>query len=214
MTRTLEFGPLRIAYDDRVLEPRPWTFAQSEWAAELLADAPPGRILELCSGAGQIGLAAAVLTGRDVVLVDASEAACEISVRNAADAGLGGRVDVRNGPMDAVLREDERFALVLADPPYIPSADTTAYPEDPLTAIDGGGDGLDLARLCLSVAAAHLEVGHEVLLQLRDLDQAHQLATEMRQGPGTPLEYVDARVVEDRGALLRMRRTVAAGTGG
>lgn len=214
MTRTLEFGPLRIAYDDRVLEPRPWTFAQSEWAAELLADAPPGRILELCSGAGQIGLAAAVLTGRDVVLVDASEAACEISVRNAADAGLGGRVDVRNGPMDAVLREDERFALVLADPPYIPSADTTAYPEDPLTAIDGGGDGLDLARLCLSVAAAHLEVGHEVLLQLRDLDQAHRLATELHQGPGTPLEYVDARVVEDRGALLRMRRTVAAGTGG
>lgn len=214
MTRTLEFGPLRIAYDDRVLEPRPWTFAQSEWAAELLADAPPGRILELCSGAGQIGLAAAVLTGRDVVLVDASKAACEISVRNAADAGLGGRVDVRNGPMDAVLREDERFALVLADPPYIPSADTTAYPEDPLTAIDGGGDGLDLARLCLSVAAAHLEVGHEVLLQLRDLDQAHRLATELHQGPGTPLEYVDARVVEDRGALLRMRRTVAAGTGG
>ena len=214
MTRTLEFGPLRIAYDDRVLEPRPWTFAQSQWAAELLADAPPGRILELCSGAGQIGLAAALLTGRDVVLVDASEAACEISVRNAADAGLGGRVDVRNGPMDTVLREDERFALVLADPPYIPSADTTAYPEDPLTAIDGGGDGLDLARLCLSVAAAHLEVGHDVLLQLRDLDQADQLATELREGPGTPLEYVDARVVEGRGALLRMRRTAVASNAG
>lgn len=214
MTRTLEFGPLRIAYDDRVLEPRPWTFAQSQWAAELIADAPPGRMLELCSGAGQIGLAAALLTGRDVVLVDASEAACEISVRNAADAGLGGRVDVRNGPMDAVLREDERFALVLADPPYIPSADTAAYPNDPLTAIDGGGDGLDLARLCLSVAARHLEVGREVLLQLRDLDQADQLATELREGPGTPLEYVDARVVEDRGALLRMRRTVGAATGG
>ena len=214
MTRTLEFGPLRIAYDDRVLEPRPWTFAQSQWAAELLADAPPGRILELCSGAGQIGLAAALLTGRDVVLVDASEAACEISVRNAADAGLGGRVDVRNGPMDTVLREDERFALVLADPPYIPSADTAAFPEDPLTAIDGGGDGLDLARLCLSVAAAHLEVGHDVLLQLRDLDQADQLATELREGPGTPLEYVDARVVEGRGALLRMRRTAVAGNAG
>mgnify|MGYP006200852771 CR=1 FL=1 len=95
LSRTLSFGPLRIAYDDRVLEPRPWTFAQSQWAAEILRDTPPGPILELCSGAGQIGLAAALLTGRDVVLVDASEAACEISVRNAADAGLGGRVEVR-----------------------------------------------------------------------------------------------------------------------
>ena len=205
-THTLEFGPLRIAYDDRVLEPRPWTFAQSRWAADLLRDAPAGPILELCSGAGQIGLAAALLAGRDVVLVDASEAACEISVHNAADAGLGGRVEVRHGPMDAVLREDERFALVLADPPYIPSADTGAFPQDPLPAIDGGDDGLGLARLCLSVAAAHLDAGREVLLQLRDLAQAEQLADELRDGPGVPLEYVDARVVEDRGALLRLRR--------
>ena len=205
-THTLEFGPLRIAYDDRVLEPRPWTFAQSRWAADLLRETPPGPILELCSGAGQIGLAAALLAGRDVVLVDASEAACEISLRNAADAGLGGRVEVRHGPMDTVLREDERFALALADPPYIPSADTGAFPQDPLTAIDGGDDGLGLARLCLSVAADHLEDGREVLLQLRDLTQAEQLADELRDGPGTPLEYVDARVVEDRGALLRLRR--------
>jgi release factor glutamine methyltransferase len=205
-SRTLEFGPLRIAYDDRVLEPRPWTLAQSQWAADLLADAPPGPILELCSGAGQIGLAAALLSGRDVVLVDASEAACEISVRNAADAGLGGRVEVRHGPMDEVLRDGERFALVLADPPYIPSADTGTFPEDPLTAIDGGSDGLGLARLCLTVAAAHLDDGHEVLLQLRDLEQAEQLAGELRDGPGVPLEYVDARVVDGRGALLRLRR--------
>lgn len=206
-SRTLSFGPLRIAYDDRVLEPRPWTFAQSEWAAELLEGTPPGAILELCSGAGQIGLAAAVLSGREVVLVDASEAACEISVRNAADAGLGGRVEVRHGPMDAVLRPEERFALVLADPPYIPTTDTGTFPEDPLGAIDGGDDGLDLARLCLSVAAAHLAAGREVLLQLRDLTQAEQLAAELRDGPGVPLEHVDARVVEGRGALLRLRRT-------
>jgi methylase of polypeptide subunit release factors len=209
MTRSLEFGPLRIAYDDRVLEPRPWTFAQSEWAARLAEDAPPGRLLELCSGAGQIGLAAALLSGRDVVLVDASEDACALAVRNAADAGLGGRVEVRRGPMDQVLGEDERFALVLADPPYIPSTGTSAYPEDPLSAIDGGDDGLDLARLCLRVAAEHLGVGCSVILQLRDLDQAEQLAAELREGPSSPLAYVEARLVDDRGALLHLRRADA-----
>lgn len=206
-TRVLEFGPLRIAYDDRVLEPRPWTLAQAQWADALLADAPPGPVLELCSGAGQIGLTAALLSGRDVVLVDASTAACEISARNAADCGLAGGVEVRHGPMDDVLRPDERFALVLADPPYIPSADTGAFPEDPLSAIDGGDDGLDLARLCLSVAAAHLDAGGEVLLQLRDLAQADRLAAELRGGAGVPLEQVDARVVEDHGALVHLRRT-------
>lgn len=206
-TRAVEFGPLRVAYDERVLEPRPWTLAQSQWAAELLAHAPPGPILELCSGAGQIGLAAALITGRDAVLVDASEAACEISRRNADDAGLGGRVEVRHGPMDAVLGPDERFALVLADPPYIPSADTATFPQDPLTAIDGGGDGLTLARLCLAVAAAHVETGREVLLQLRDLDQVAQLATELHGAHRLPLDYVDARAVGGHGALLRLRRS-------
>ena len=33
------FGSLTISYDDRVLEPRPWTADQSHWAAEILAEA-------------------------------------------------------------------------------------------------------------------------------------------------------------------------------
>lgn len=205
--RTTQFGPLRIGYDDRVLEPRPWTFAQSAWAAELLHDAPPGPVLELCSGAGQIGLATAALTGRDLVLVDASQAACAISVRNAAGAGLADGVEVRHGPMDVVLHDGERFALVLADPPYIPSAETGAFPADPLTAIDGGDDGLDLARLCLAVAARHVDAGGPVLLQLRDLAQAERLVAEQPGRGATSLELVEARQVEDRGALLLLRRS-------
>ena len=38
-------------------------------------------------------------------------------------------------------------------------------------------------------------------------DRLEQLAAELRDGPGVPLGYVDARVVEDRGALLRLRRS-------
>ena len=41
-TRTMRFGSLQIRYDDRVLEPRPWTTAQSAWAAELIEQAPEG----------------------------------------------------------------------------------------------------------------------------------------------------------------------------
>ena len=50
--------------------------------------------------------------------------------------------------MDEVLAPDERFALVIADPPWVPRAETGRFPEDPLLAIDGGDDGLDLARAC------------------------------------------------------------------
>jgi release factor glutamine methyltransferase len=204
-SRSVRFGPLDIAYDERVLEPRAWTLHQSEWAAALLAGAPAGPVLELCSGAGQIGLAAAVLADRDAVLVDASEVACEFARDNAAAAGWAGRTDVRHEPMTEALSARERFALVLADPPYIPSAGTSTYPEDPLSAIDGGDDGLDLARTCLGVAARHLEPGRPLLLQLRDEEQAARLATEASDAGA--LAPVEARTFEDRGTVLHLTRT-------
>ncbi|MGA8992804.1 MAG: methyltransferase, partial [Nocardioidaceae bacterium] len=71
MTETMGFGGLAIAFDDRVLRPRPWTLAQSAWAAELAATVPAGPALELCSGAGHIGLAFAATSGRRLVMVDA-----------------------------------------------------------------------------------------------------------------------------------------------
>lgn len=202
--RTCEFGPLRIRYDERVLEPRPWTLAQSEWAAELATDAPDGPILELCTGAGHIGLAAVLLTGRRAVLVDADEAACELALSNAHDAGLADLVEVRHGPMDQVLRDDERFAVVIADPPYIPSSETGVFPDDPLLAIDGGDDGLDLARLCLEVAAAHVVPGGSVVLQLRDAGQAAVLG-------GTGLDKLDQRELP-RGVLVQYGLAVSRTT--
>jgi methylase of polypeptide subunit release factors len=196
---------LQIEYDERVLEPRPWTLRQSEWAARLLADTPAGPLLELCTGAGQIGLAAAALSGRDAVLVDASDVACDFARSNAAAAGLTGRIDVRRAPMLEALAAHERFALVLADPPYIPSTGTSSFPGDPLTAIDGGDDGLDLARMSLEVAARHLEEGGSVLLQLRDEGQARELGGE--EQARSWFEPVEVRAFDGRGAVLRLVRT-------
>ena len=208
--RTKRFGPLDIAYDDRVLEPRAWTLAQAEWAAALLASCHQGPLLEICCGAGQIGLAAAALSGRPAVLVDASAAACAFARRNAAAAGLTERVDVRQAPMTEAMAPEERFPLVLADPPYIPSADTAVFPEDPLTAIDGGEDGLDLARHCLEVGASHLAMGGHLLIQLRDVAQAHRLAAESAAAAPGVLRQVDVRDFAGRGVVLHLRRTDGA----
>ena len=74
-TRTTPFGHLVITWDDRVLEPRSWTEAQSMWAAELLTGAPEGPVLELCAGAGQIGLLTIALAPCRLVCVDLDPAA-------------------------------------------------------------------------------------------------------------------------------------------
>jgi len=196
----MAFGGLEIAYDDRVLEPRPWTAQQSRWAAELFAAAPPGPVLELCSGAGHIGLLAVALEPRPLVCVDVSPVACGYARRNAAAAGLAPLVDVRQGRLEESLGTDERFAVVIADPPWVPSAETARYPDDPLLAIDGGADGLAVARTCLGVAAAHLLPGGDLVLQLGTSDQATGLA-----GESAVLRLVEVRDGE-RGVLARFHR--------
>src|SRR4051812_28275916 len=136
----VDFGGLSIAWDERLLQPREWTLQQSLWAAELLERVPAGPVLELCSGAGQIGLRAVMGSGRRLVCVDANPVAASYTLRNAREAGLVDLVEVRTGWIDELLKADEEFPLVVADPPWVPRAQTGRFPEDPLIAIDGGDD--------------------------------------------------------------------------
>lgn len=204
MTTTVDFSGLRITYDDRVLEPRVWTADQSRWAAELMAAAPSGAVLELCCGAGHIGLLATALTPEDqrrrLVAVDLNPAAVTLTAANAAAAGLSGWVEVREGDMTDVLAEDEVFPVVIADPPWVPTSQTGRYPRDPLLAIDGGADGLAVARRCAQVASRHLHAEGTAVLQLGTREQVEALdvaayglaVTEVRQG--------------ERGVLAGLRR--------
>lgn len=201
----LIFCGLDITYDHRVLEPRPWTEAQSAWAAELLPTAPVGPVLELCAGAGHIGLGAVKDTDRELVMVDVNPAAEELSLQNAAANGLAARIDFRCGRMEEVLDAGERFAVIVADPPWVRSAETSSFPEDPVLAIDGGGDGLDLARTCVDLMDQHLPDGGAGLLQLGNLAQAETMAAYAAEQTSGRLTLVESREFE-RGVLVRLSR--------
>ena len=204
MTEHMAFGPLTIAFDDRVLRPREWTAAQSAWAADLSATAPAGPVLELCSGAGHIGLLAVLVTTRPLVCVDASDVACDYARANAAAAGIADRVEIREGRLEEAVRDDELFPVVIADPPWVPAAETGQFPEDPLTAIDGGSDGLDVARACLAVIDRHLAPGGSAVLQLGTTAQVDVLKAEPCLADGR-LTVVEVRE-EERGVLARLDR--------
>lgn len=203
VTEHVAFGPLDIAFDDRVLRPREWTTAQSEWAAELLDTVPQGPVLELCAGAGQIGLLAVARSDRRLVCVDANPFACDFARANAAAAGLADHVEVREGRLEEVVEPGELFPLVIADPPWVPRDETGRYPEDPLIAIDGGHDGLDVARACLRVITRHLAPGGSALLQLGTAAQAHALEGESMTPAGLAIHEVRQHV---RGVLARIDR--------
>ncbi len=197
----MRFGPIEVAFDESVLRPRPWTLAQSEWAAELTAGSS---MLEVGCGAGHIGLAAAVLSGARVVQVDRDPAACRWAAVNAAANGCGQLVEQRCGLAEDVLDGAERFGVVIADPPYVPSCQVDLYPEDPLGAIDGGPDGLDSVRSVLSAIADH--VGHDgsVVLQLRGMAQVEQLEVWLGDPSSPPFMVTESRSSGDLRALARL----------
>ena len=202
----IDFGGLTISYDEAVLAPRRWTSMQSIWAAGLLRSSPPGRLLELCAGAGQIGLLTVAMEPRELLMVDLNPRACEIARSNAAANGLVAPVDVRHGDLQDVIRADEKFVGAIADPPWVPSAETGRFPADPLHAIDGGHDGLDVVRSCLQVMSRHLAVGGWALLQLGTEDQAAAV-TEWSLAKGLGLEVCETRVYPERGVLVRLALT-------
>lgn len=201
--RTIRFGELDIAYDDRLLTPRDWTLAQADWATELLPTLPDGQVLELCSGAGHIGLHAILHAPRPLVCVDDNEVACDYTRINAAEAGLAGLVDVRHGRFETVLDPWERFSLVIADPPWVPTGDVPGFPEDPVHAIDGGEEGLDLVRACLDTAGRHLLPGGVMLLQAGP----GQERAVSREAAGHGLDLTEVRHAGARGVLLRLDTT-------
>jgi methylase of polypeptide subunit release factors len=172
-TEPVPFGDLLVQWDRRVLQPRPWTTAQSYWAAALAPHCPDGPILELFCGAGQIGLLAARETGRSLVQVDQDAVAADFARRNAEAAGITS--DVRVGSVTGALDPDERFGLVIVDPPWVRTAEVSRFPEDPVLAIDGGFDGSDKVVLGLGVALRHLHPDGHAIVQVGNAEQADQV---------------------------------------
>ncbi|MET3961501.1 methylase of polypeptide subunit release factors [Marmoricola sp. OAE513] len=214
--RIVQFGPLRISYDQRVLEPRPWTALQSRWANQLIGTAAPGPVLELCSGAGQIGLLAVHGTDRRLVAVDANPVASAFHRINARAAGLEDQVEVRTSYLTDACAEDELFPMILADPPWVLRSQVDRFPDDPVRAIDGGEDGLDVARQCIDVINRHLDDDGVALVQVGDGPQVQQLADALPYG----LVATEHRAEPGRGAVVkvvatepRQRRLTGRGSG-
>lgn len=197
MGESTRFGGLDIAFNQDILRPRPWTLAQSLWAADLLADVPPGPVLELCCGAGHLGLATMRTTDRWAILIDIDPLACEFARANAANAGLGDRVEVRCAQLGDALSTTERFPLIIADPPWVPSEAVARYPNDPLRAINGGAQGLDIVRVCLTTIRDHLHPSGAAVLQLGTDTQLAALDSEFAD----VLRLVETRVFPGNGIL-------------
>lgn len=118
-------------------------------------------VADVCTGSGALAVAAALAGARRVLAVDVSRRAMLATRLNAALNRCA--VEARRGELLNALGE-ERFDLILSNPPYVPAA-TDALPRHrSTTPLDGGRDGRALIDPICVGAASHLTPGGSVLL--------------------------------------------------
>jgi release factor glutamine methyltransferase len=147
-----EFYGRPFKVDARVLVPRPDTEALVDAALSRTAHVSLSlRALDLCTGSGCVGVTIARErpTSR-VHATDTSEAALAVARDNALRLGAY-NVSFALGDLFSPLDLRSRFDLVVANPPYIASAEVLELAPDikdhePRAAVDGGADGLDVIR--------------------------------------------------------------------
>lgn len=117
-----------------------------------------GRVLDLCTGSGVQAISASRHAG-DVIGVDINPRAIDFARFNAALNGVAARCDFRRGNLYEPVsganfrQDDQRFDLILANPPFVPSPHTG---EERLLYRDGGPAGDEILHRILKGLLRHL----------------------------------------------------------
>ena len=198
--------------DERVIVPR-------SLIAELLAEAPTAdnidpwlgsetrHVLDLCTGNGSLAvLAAMAFPETQVAAADLSEDALAVARINVERHGLADRIQVLQS--DGFKALTAVYDLILCNPPYVNANSMAALPAEyqaePVLALAGGDDGMDLIRQLLRDAPAHMSEQAVMILEIGNerahFDQAF---------PRLEVFWLNTSAGEDQVALLTREALLA-----
>lgn len=179
-----EFCGLRMVVAPGVFVPRRRTEFLVLQAAALAA--PAAVLVDLCCGSGAVGAALlATIPHGQLYSVDIDPAAVRCAVTNVA--AVSGRVFKGDlfAPLPAELRG--RVDILVANAPYVPTEAIAMMPPEARlyearTALDGGGDGLDVQRRVVAGALVWLAPGGHLLIETSERQAAESAAIFSRNG--------------------------------
>ncbi|WP_234380574.1 putative protein N(5)-glutamine methyltransferase [Streptomyces sp. CMB-StM0423] len=198
-----EFCGLHIAVEPGVFVPRRRSEFLVRHAAAAAATAPAPVVLDLCCGSGAIGAAVlAAVPGAELHAADVDPAAVRCARRNVGPGGTVYEGDLY-APLPRRLRG--RVDVLVVNAPYVPTAEVPFLPpeardHEPLTALDGGADGLDVQRRVIAAAPEWLAPGGLLLVE-----------TSERQEPRTRAAVAAAGLTAHTAACADLAATVVTG---
>lgn len=124
-------------------------------------------ILDLCTGSGIIGITLAKYLHSDKIsAVDISDTALKVSKINANEQN----VNVRYIKSDLFENVNDKFDIIVSNPPYIETETIQRLKEDvkkePIIALDGGEDGLVFYRRIAKDAKQYLNENGKLFLEI------------------------------------------------
>jgi len=173
---SVSFCGIELEVSRAALIPRPETeqLAELAWKRLETSGGNAAPLVDFGAGTGCLAIAIALHSPATKILaLDVSGDALALARKNAARHGLANRISFHLGDGFAALPEGTRAALIVANPPYIPTGDIAALaPEvrdhDPRLALDGGADGLDCFRCIAREAPLFLAPGGMLMAEFCD----------------------------------------------
>ena len=223
-----EFHGIAISVDARVLIPRPETERLVDLAFERVqtlltsaprpSGAPPIRVWDVATGSGAVVVALAALLRTRGYLDEASLIASDIStdalavaIENIVAHGVADRVTLARGDL-LDIPDRVPVDVLLANLPYIPSGVVPGLSAEvraePVLALDGGADGMDLVRRLLAGLPDVLLPGGCAVLEM-GADQTDLMTAAVQEMPGIWLVEIHRdlaglpRAAEIRAAEIR-----------
>ena len=151
------------------------------WIAELIVNGSletwlpaDGNALDLCTGNGSLAILLALsCPDIHVTACDISMPALSVASRNLDRHGLRNQVELLSGDLWDALEEpndDNRFDLIVCNPPYVNSSSMNSLPAEyhaePVLALAGGDDGMDLIRRIIAAAPDYLTDRGAILIEI------------------------------------------------
>ena len=182
-----EFYGLKLVVNPKVLIPRQETELLVDMALERCSTRPAGEKLHIAdvgTGSGAVAIAIAVnLPQATVHATDASRIALAVADVNRRRHGVSHRVHLYEG--DLLEPINHPVDVIVSNPPYIKTGEIDSLaPEvrqEPLWALDGGADGLDLTGRLIRLAPEYIRPGGHILVEIapEQLARVSQLAREV-----------------------------------
>lgn len=176
ITGEQEFMGIKLMVDPRVLIPRQDTETLVETVLDYTAKRKGSlKVLDLCTGSGAIAISLAVKNqSLKITASDISEDALDVATSNAGSCGVLKRIDFAKSDLFNSFKtgfRGQKFDIIVSNPPYIKSAvlptlQKEIYEHEPMSALDGGQDGLDFYRRIVTDAPKYLRKGGVLFLEI------------------------------------------------